>query len=381
MGKDVTGGEAASRIRVGFVPLLDAAPIIVALELGYFSDESLLVTLERQIGWGNVRDKLVFGHLAASHALLGMPPASRLGRDRFPEPLVAIMSLGAGGNAITLGRQLTDVGVDSLQTLARHVQSRGRGSPAMLAHVFGCSMHHYLLRDWLAGGQIDPDRDVQLCVLPPSQMTRQLLRGCLHGFCAGEPWNTVADRQGLGRIVAATTDVLPDHPEKVLATSQTWLAGNRSAAEPLVRAVLRACAYCADAANYPALAQLLSLPQYLDMKAEWIMASLTVEKWFGSPTRRPGGPIRNCSKAMTFPSATHAAWILREMRRWGHLPPDADVMGIARKSVDSGPYRRAAESMQLECPPDDFPKMRLRTGWFDPRGAPTAPTGLAAVPT
>src|SRR4051812_12480552 len=75
-------------VHLGFVPLLDAAPLILAAELGYFADEGLTVALHRQIGWGNVRDKLVYGQLHASHALVGMPPASVLGLDRFPEPVV-----------------------------------------------------------------------------------------------------------------------------------------------------------------------------------------------------------------------------------------------------------------------------------------------------
>jgi two-component system, oxyanion-binding sensor len=95
------------RLRVGFVALLDAAPVVAARELGYFSDEGLSVSLERQIGWGNVRDKLTFGHLDASHGLLGMAPASHAGLDWFFEPLVSIMAMGRGGNAITVGRRVT----------------------------------------------------------------------------------------------------------------------------------------------------------------------------------------------------------------------------------------------------------------------------------
>ena len=102
-------------VRIGFVPLVDAAPLIAALELGYFSDEGLNVNLLRQIGWGNVRDKLTFGALHASHALLGMAPLSVLGRDQFAEPLVSIVSLGTGGNAITFSRRLTAMGVTSVE--------------------------------------------------------------------------------------------------------------------------------------------------------------------------------------------------------------------------------------------------------------------------
>ena len=99
-------------------------PATVRLGTCSFADEGLLVALHRQIGWGNVRDKLVYGQLHASHALVGMPPASVLGRDRFPEPVVAVMSLGTGGNAITLSRRLTDTGVRNVNDLATWLSRR-----------------------------------------------------------------------------------------------------------------------------------------------------------------------------------------------------------------------------------------------------------------
>ncbi|MDB5300264.1 MAG: nitrate transporter [Phycisphaerales bacterium] len=356
-----------SQIRLGFVALLDAAPLVAARELGYYSDEGLHVTLERQIGWGNVRDKLIYGHLHASQALVGMPPVSVLGRDRFPAPLTTIMALGAGGNAITLGRRLTDVGVDNASDLARHSKSRGPNQQPLLAHVFDCSMHHYLLRDWLSAGGIDPDRDVRLCVLPPSQMTRQVERGCLDGFCVGEPWNTVAEHEGLGKIVELTNDLLPDHPEKVLAVSRRWLAGCGPAAECLVRATLRGCVFTGDAANHSALAEMLGRPEYLDLPGDLLLRSLTLGRRFGGPSRRRSAPAYNIAPATTFPSATHAAWILGQMVRWNHLPPTTDVLPVALEAVETAPYRRAAMAFDLSCPPDDLPPMRLRSGWFDPK--------------
>jgi len=179
---------AASRpaaLRIGFVDLIDAAPLIVAFENGYFADEGLRVVLERQLGWGNVRDRLTFGQLDAAHALLGMPLFSQIQRDRFVEPLVALMNLGAGGDAITISRRLFDAGVRSAPTLGQYIANGRRVEPMCFAHVFSASMHHYLLRDWLSAGGIDPDRDVYLRVFPPSQMAGHLLRGSLDGFCVG----------------------------------------------------------------------------------------------------------------------------------------------------------------------------------------------------
>jgi ABC-type nitrate/sulfonate/bicarbonate transport system substrate-binding protein len=343
-----------SALRVGFVPLIDAAPLIAAREMGHFADERVDVSLHRQIGWGNVRDKLTFGHLHASHALLGMAPLSVLGTEQFVEPLVAIAGLSAGGNAIALSRRLVAMGVTSPDALARLVRQR-QGKPLVFAHVFSCSTHHYLLRDWLGSAGIDPDADVHLCVLPPPQMVRQMAEGFLDGFCVGEPWAAVAAHEQHGATVAATTILVPDHPEKVLAVSRHWLSANRSAAERMVRAVLRGCAFCADPAHAIELARMLSLPRYLDVPQSLLESTLAVAVGF-----------RSWTAATTFPSATHAAWLLDLMRKWGHVPAAEDLIAVARESADAQPYRAAAASLGWSWPPSDFPPMRLRDGWFDP---------------
>lgn len=345
---------SSSTLRVGFVPLIDAAPLIAARELGYFADEGLDVSLHRQIGWGNVRDKLTFGQLHASHALLGMPALSVLGTEQFAEPLVAIAALGAGGNAITFSRRLTAMGVSSAEALGRLIRQR-QGRPLVFAHVFSCSTHHYLLRDFLAAAGINPDAEVHLCVLPPPQMVRQIADGFLDGFCVGEPWSALGAYEQQGRTVAATTEIVPDHPEKVLAVSRRWLGGNRSTAERLVRAVLQGCAYCADAEHKNDLSRMLSQSGYLDLSMELVRATLAAAPGF-----------RSWSPASTFPSATHAAWLLDQMRKWNHVPAGANLIAVARESVETQPYRAAAASLGWECPEGDFTPMRVRGGWFDP---------------
>lgn len=347
---------------------MDAAPLIAARELGYFADEGLDVSLHRQIGWGNVRDKLTFGQLHASHALLGMAPLSVLGTDAFAEPLVAIAAMGAGGNAITISRRWASIGVTSAEALARLIERR-EGKPLVFAHVFSCSTHHYLLRDWLAEAGIDPDDGVHLCVLPPPQMVQQMTEGFLDGFCVGEPWNALAKVQQQGAVICATTQVVPDHPEKVLAVSRRWLGGHRGQAERLVRAMLRGCAYCNDPAHAPNLARMLADPKYLDVSEEVLAPALAA----------PAG-FRTWSPSSTFPSVTHAAWLLDRMREWGHVPEGADLLAVARASVDTAPYRAAAGSLGWPCPGDDSPPMRLRGGWFDPGATSIAgkPAPLAA---
>jgi ABC-type nitrate/sulfonate/bicarbonate transport system substrate-binding protein len=370
-------------VRIGFVPLIDAAPVIAAQDRGYFAEEGLNVTLHRQVGWANVRDKLSFGHLDAAHALLGMPLASHFGRDSFSEPLVSVMGLGSGGNGITVRRELYDLGVKSAADLKRVIKENPRLGRPMVGHVFGSSMHHYLIREWLASGGLDPDRDVQLCVIPPPQMTEHMKGGYLDVFCVGEPWNTVATRLGSGVTLLATTDILPRHPEKVLAVSKRFAEGHggrgggTSTMTALVRAVLRGCMWCAEmVAGMPGmpdggpLTDLLARPEYLAQPREVVRESLSLGRDFGvnriQKNNRPAAwVVRSFSPEMgggTFPNKMHAVWMMREMIRWGHLHAGADMMAIAEACCDATAYRAAATSLGVGCPDADFVPMELRNG-------------------
>jgi ABC-type nitrate/sulfonate/bicarbonate transport system substrate-binding protein len=248
----------------------------------------------------------------------------------------------------------------------------------MIGHVFGSSMHHYLLREWLACGGIDPDRDVKLCVIPPPQMTEHMRGGYLDLFCVGEPWNTAAAREGVGMTLLTTTDILPRHPEKVLAVSKRFAdqVGGYSGAvmTSLVRAVLRGSLWCAEAAasGGAALADLLARPEYIAQPRDILMASLGIDRDFGAsraqknarPTEWVARSFAPETSSSTFPNKMHAAWMLREMVRWGHLHPEADIRGIAERCVDTGAYRAAAAALGIECPPagEEFIAMELRGG-------------------
>jgi ABC-type nitrate/sulfonate/bicarbonate transport system substrate-binding protein len=362
------GGKVPSPLRVGFVPLTDAAPLVVAVEQGFFAAEGLLVSLERQIGWGNVRDKLTFGQLHAAHALIGMPLLSQLRREPFAEPLVAVMNLGTGSDAITISRRLVDAGVTTVAGLAERVQRRV-GEVPVIAHVFGCSAHHYLLRAWLAAGGVDPDRDVRLCVRPPAQVGRQLAAGALDGFCCGEPYNTLAALAGHGQLVAVTADVVPSHPDKILAVTGRWAEENPDVVTAMCRAVLRGMQFCDDDRNLPAVAELMARSAYLDQPGEAVHRSLTLLRTFVGPGgARTVGPTdwrgRPFDPKSAFPSVTHHAWYAAQMARWGHLEPAVDGSALAAECVTTGPFRAAAESVGVACPDGDAPGMRLRSGTF-----------------
>jgi ABC-type nitrate/sulfonate/bicarbonate transport system substrate-binding protein len=387
MVSSIRGGS--NPVRIGFVPLIDAAPLIVAVELGLFERHGVRVVLERQIGWANVRDKLIYGHLDGAHALLGMPLTSVARGERQNEALVGVMSLGAGGNAITLSKPMYDRGVRSAGTLSRWITEQrqmrvsrpidAEDRKPVIAHVFGCSTHHYLLREWLAAAGIDPDLDVRLCVIPPPQMARHMDSGLLDGFCVGEPWNTLAERNHHGVVVTPTTDIVPDHPEKVLAMSRRWAREHGEEVVSMIAALIEACAWCEETGNHPRLAEILAAEKYIAAPTEVLAASLRIDRSVGVAAKQHSPRSSNwrmrtfAPATATFPSATHAAWLAEQMLRWGHLPADTDVLELAAEVTDARHYREAAKAVGVPCPTDDFPPMQLARGAiYSPRKSPCA---------
>ncbi len=354
--------RSSPSVRVGFVALIDAAPLIVAQELGFFDDVGLRVQLHRQIGWGNIRDRLLFGQLDAAHALLGIAVTSAIAADASESaapPILNVMSFGTGGDAITLSRRLIDQGITTAATLARSLRQVRTAAELNFGHVFGCSVHHYLLREWLARGQIHPDNDLRLTVVPPILAASHMADGYLDGFCVGEPWNLLAQRQRIGQIVALTTDIMPSHPDKMLAIRRSLLDEDPSTVFRLIEGLIRACQFCADASHHLELSRLLARPEYLDVDAEAIAASLSLDRQFNlrpsiSHFRKPDWHMRSFSPASLFPNVGAGHWLIEQMIRWGHVSPEVDPLAISNLVTHTASYREAADTLAIETPAADF---------------------------
>lgn len=349
---------------MGFVALIDAASIIAAFELGYFAEEGVDVVLCREIGWANIRDKLAFNRLDASHALIGHTVRSAIGDGFAGVPLRSVMALGTGGDGITLSSRLINAGVTSAATLKQYVARTQHSSRPVFASVSESSVHHYLLRQWLSAEGIDPDEDVRLCVLPPPQMAAHMADRQIDGFCAGEPWNSLAHAQGSGRIVALTTDIVPAHPDKVLAVNQIWASQEPQVVEALVRAIIRGSQYCADDRNLSDVALMLSDSRYLGIPSETILSSLRLDRSFGLQDRAMSRVQNWAMRSFdtTFPSRTHAAWFVTQLLRWGHVPASTDPWSIAAQCTETATYRSAAQRLGVSCPNTDTPPMPLGNG-------------------
>jgi ABC-type nitrate/sulfonate/bicarbonate transport system substrate-binding protein len=257
---------ATPTLKVGFVPLVDAAPLIAASEWGGYEREGLRVKISREIGWGTMRDKLRMGELDAVPLPVPMALAT------CPGAVVPYI-LSRQGNAITLSHGLRQAGATDGPSLARLVRSR-MPLRLRLAVVARFSYHAILLDRWLKSTGLDPARQVRIVVIPPAQMVKNLADGLIDGFCAGEPWNTVARRECRAWSPATSAEILPDHPEKALVVSRDFAERRPDELAALVRALDAVSRRCESAEGRHELVPMLAQRQFLDID-ESALASLT----------------------------------------------------------------------------------------------------------
>jgi two-component system, oxyanion-binding sensor len=284
-------------LRVGYVPLTDAALLHVAKAQHFAAGRGLDIELIAESSWANIRDKLVAGHFDAAHMLAPAAIAVSLGIGHIEAPLVAPVALGLNGNAITVSKVLFDSLLQEAQgdvsnprvtakALARIMAKRREKAqaPVTLGYVFPFSSHHYQLRLWLRAGNIDPDEDVRLIVVPPPFMVETLRKGQLDGFCVGAPWNSLAVAAGAGAIIHHGTDIVRDCPEKVLAFRAKWARSHEKDVSALAEAVGDASRWAAAPSNRSSLVALLT-----STAGQGVTASM-IEQILESPAAPSAGP-------------------------------------------------------------------------------------------
>lgn len=336
---------AETRLRLGFIPLVDAAASIIAVDKGFAAAEGLDVELVREVSWSNVRDKLNIGLFDAAHLLAPIAIASSLGIGHLRVPILAPFNLGLNGNAITAAPRLFaalsaaadgDIGdpMVSARALARVVgERRKRGiAPLTFGMTFPFSSHNYQLRFWMAAGEVDPDEDVQLVVLPPPYMVGSLAKGHVDAFCVGAPWNSVAIDVGAGRILHFGSDILARAAEKVLAVRSRWASDRPEALHKLIRAHARAVGFLDDPDNREEVAALMAAPSRLDVSAELIRRTLD-----GRLMVAPDGAIRTSDRHLLIgragasrPDPVQAAWLYAQMVRWRQAPLSPGLLAEAK---------------------------------------------------
>lgn len=365
-------------MRIGFIALTDCAPLIVAKEKGFFERHGLNVTLQREPSWANMRDKVALGALDAAHMLAPMPLAATLGAGGWKKPQVTSFALNLNGNAVTISAQLWNRLLEAEPALLhdRHeagnvlrrliAADRKAGKPQLtFATVFNYSSHQIQLRYWLASAGIDPDRDVQLVVVPPPQMTDRLAAGEIDGFCVGDPWNTLAVLRGVGRILVTGYEIWNNRIEKVIACNRDWVERNPLTHKLMLMALLEAAEWLDRPENRLEGVEIMARPDYIGPEAaEAIRLTMLGVVRYGldaAPEHMPDFIVFGRYSA-NFPWRSQADWYLTEMRRWKLIDPATDIAAVADAVYRTDLYREAAAALDKPFPLIDRKPEGLHAG-------------------
>jgi two-component system, oxyanion-binding sensor len=336
---------SADRLRIGFIPLTDAAALIVAVDKGFAAEEGLAVELVREVSWSNVRDKLNIGLFDAAHLLAPVAIASSLGLGHLKVPSLVPFVLNFNGNAITVSPALyealaaaADGNLDDPKVSARALAAvvgarRARGdAPLVFGMTFPFSTHNYLLRFWMAAGGVDPDEGVQLVVLPPPYMVDSLSSRQVDGFCVGAPWNSIAVELGVGIILHFGCDIVARAPEKVLAVRAAWAANRADALARLVRALDGAMTFINDPSNLDEIVSLLAAPGYLNASPDLIRTTLEgrLRTKLGGPPRAAPNYVLIGRNGAARPDPIDAAWLYAQMVRWRQTALSTEALETAK---------------------------------------------------
>ena len=221
-------------VKIGYLPITDAAPLLVAYHNGYFKDAGVQAEKPRLFrSWAQLIEAFIAGQTNVVHLLSPMTIWARFGSN-IPAKVVAWNHVN--GSALTVAPK-----IKTLKDLGG----------TQVAIPFWYSIHNVVLQDMLRAEGLTPvarrtgkpaDNEVSLVVMAPSDMLPALANGTISGYIVAEPFNAAAEVMGVGKILRFTGDVWRNHAcctvfmhERDLEQRPQWSQGTVDA---IVRAQL-----------------------------------------------------------------------------------------------------------------------------------------------
>lgn len=302
-------------LKLGYVPLIDSAPLLVAEKEGFFKEERVEVTLSEEVGWATVRDKMIHGELDMASSLIGLPYAIHNGVGCYKTPMAIPLILGSNGNSIVLSNDFSEDRISDPSELSCALDKRAgqHDRKWTFATVNPYSSHLILLFQWLNNHLKDYISQIEIVFIPPQLFPELLSQGMIDGFCAGEPWGSIAEDNGSGRIISSSRSLDPNHPEKVLCVPQRTLDYNEEGVKAVGKALLKACKKCNEEGYRDTLISLLSESTSLEKSTHDINKVLEralslehsphMHKFYGTEVNKP--------------SAEKEQWVLKGLKGSG----------------------------------------------------------------
>jgi nitrate/nitrite transport system substrate-binding protein len=338
-------------LKVGFIPITCATPIIMAHPMGFYGRHGLNVEVIKTAGWAVIRDKTLNKEYDAAHMLSPMPLA---------------ITLGAGSNAIPY----TMPAVENIngQAITLAVKHKDRRDPRQwkgfkFAVPFDYSMHNYLLRYYVAEHGLDPDTDIQIRAVPPPEMVANLRADNIDGFLGPDPFNQRAVYDGVGFIHVLSKELWDGHPCCAFAASREFITAMPNTYAALLKAIIDATAFAHKAENRKGIAEAIAPANYLNQPVTVLEQILTgtYADGLGAVKRDP-----NRIDFDPFPWESFAIWILTQMKRWGQLKGDVDFRTVARQVYLATDTAKLMKEVGLSPPATTSKTFKVMGKEFDP---------------
>jgi len=339
------------KLKVGFIPITCATPIIMAHPMGFYAKHGLDVEVVKTAGWAVIRDKTLNKEYDAAHMLSPMPLAITLGAGASPVPYTIPAVENINGQAITLAIKHKD----------RREPKTWKGFK--FAVPFDYSMHNYLLRYYVAEHGLDPDRDIQIRAVPPPEMVANLRADNIDGFLAPDPVNQRAVYDGVGFIHALSKEIWDGHPCCAFAASREFVVSMPNTYRALLKAILDATAYARTADNRKEIAAAIAPASYLNQPVTVVEQVLTGTFADGL------GNVRKVPDRIDFdpfPWHSFAVWILTQMKRWGQLKGELDYQSVAREVFLATDAAKLMAEAGLAPPKSTYKSFSVMGKPFDP---------------
>jgi nitrate/nitrite transport system substrate-binding protein len=338
-------------LKIGFIPITCATPLIMADPLGFYREQGLKVSLIKTAGWALIRDKMLNKEHDASHFLSPMPLAISMGLGSAQQPMRVMTVQNINGQAITL-----------------HVKHKDKRDPKewkgfRFAVPFDYSMHNFLLRYYVAEHGLDPDTDIQIRVTPPPEMVANLRAGNIDGYLGPDPFNQRAVYDEVGFIHLLSKELWNGHPCCAFGTSEAFIKENPNTFAALFRAVLTAARMAREPRNRPLIAKVISPPNYLNQPETVVEQVLTGKFADGL------GNVRNVPDRADFdpfPWHSMAVWILTQMKRWGYVQGDVSYKQIAERVFLVTDAKKYMAELEMKAPASSYAKVKILGKEFDP---------------
>jgi nitrate/nitrite transport system substrate-binding protein len=338
-------------LKIGFIPITCATPIIMAHPLGFYSKQGLNVEVVKTAGWAVIRDKTINKEYDAAHMLAPMPIAISLGLGSTPIPYTVPAIENINGQGIVLATKHKD----------KRDPKMWKGMK--LAIPFDYSMHNYLLRYYLAEHGLDPDTDVQLRSVPPPEMVANLRADNIDGFLAPDNICQRAIYDNVGFMHLLSKEIWDGHPCCSFAASREFITTAPNSFAALTRAIVDATAYAAKAENRKSIAEAIAPANYLNAPPIVLEQALTGTYADGL------GDIKVDPKRVDFdpfPWQSFAVWMMTQMQRWGQIKGDVDYRKVAEEVFLATDTAKVMTKMGLTPPTSAYKSFAVMGKTFDP---------------